>query len=105
MDEWLLALLGVHHSRCALNTLPLLHRDLFSIEDHQLDESLDHDHAVVGLSCNRVVNQRQVKKVGQLGQLLDLEQLLDPIVGDVESLQLLKLLDISQRPKPVLVQL
>jgi len=52
-----LALLRVDHSRRALDALALLHRDLFSVEYHQLYQALYHNHAVVGLAGDRVMNQ------------------------------------------------
>ena len=63
MHQRLLALLGINHSCGTFDALSLFHRDLFSIEDHQLDESLDDNHAVVGLPCDRVVDQGEVEQV------------------------------------------
>ena len=60
VHQGLLALLWVHHARGSLDSLTFLHCDLFTIEDHELDQSLDHDHAIVWLACNRIVNQAQV---------------------------------------------
>ena len=57
VHEWLLALLGVHHASCTFDALALLHRDLLAVEDHQLDEALDDDHAVVWLASDRIVDQ------------------------------------------------
>ena len=56
VHEWLLALLGVHHASCTFDALALLHCDLLPVEDHQLHQSLDHDHAVVRLASDWVVD-------------------------------------------------
>lgn len=61
VNERLLTLLRVHHPRGTLDSLPLLHRDLLTIEDHQLHQAFDHDHAVVGLSCDRIVDQGEIE--------------------------------------------
>lgn len=61
VHEWLLPWLGVHHSSGSLNPLALLHSDLLPIEDHQLYQTLDHDHAVVLFSSNRVMNEGKVE--------------------------------------------
>ena len=105
VDQRCLSLLRIDHASDALDALPLLHGDLFAVEDHQLDEALDDDHAVVWLASDRIVDQGEVEEVGQLGELLNLEQLLDPVVRDVQGLQLLQLLDVGERLETVLVQL
>ena len=61
VHEWLLALLGVHHASCTFDALALFHRDLLAVEDHQLYQPLDHDHAVVRLASDWIVDQREVK--------------------------------------------
>ena len=61
VNKRLLALLWVNHSRRSFYALTLLHRDLLAVEDHQLNETLDHDHAVVGLAGDRIVKQGEVE--------------------------------------------
>lgn len=52
-----LPLLRIDHTSGTLDALALLNCDLFAIEDHKLDEALDHDHAIVRLASDRVVDQ------------------------------------------------
>ena len=61
VHEWLLTLLGVHHTSCTFDALALLHRDLLPVEDHKLYQTLDHDHAVVWLASYRIMDQGEVK--------------------------------------------
>ena len=89
MDEWGLALFGINHTSGTFNTLALLICNLFTIKDHQRNETLDHNHSVVWLASDRVVDQRKVEKIWKLCEFLDLKQLLNPVVGDVERLELL----------------
>jgi len=86
VDKRLLTLLRIHHSSGTFNSLTLLNSDLFAVEDHQLNESFDHDHAVVWLTSDRIVDQGQVEQVGQLSQFLNLKQLLNPIIRNVKGL-------------------
>ena len=57
MHQWLLALLRVHHSSGTFDPLAFFHCDFFTIEDHELDESLNDDHSVIRLACDWVMNQ------------------------------------------------
>ena len=100
-----LALLRINHASSTFNPLALLERDLLAIEDHELDETLADDDPIVGLPGDRVMNQREVEEVWKLGEFLDLEELLNPIVGDVQRLELLELLDVGERAQAVLIQL
>ena len=63
VHKWLLALFWINHSSCTLNSFAFLHRDLLSIEDHELNQTLDHNHTIVWLASDRVVNQRKVKQI------------------------------------------
>ena len=61
VDERGLSLFRVHDSCGTLDSLTFIHRDLLAVEDHQLDQSLDHDHSIVGLACDRIMNKRQIQ--------------------------------------------
>ena len=105
MHKWLLTLLNIHHSRRSLNSLSLLNSDFLCIKYHKLNKSFDHNHTVVGFSSNRIVNQRQIEQLRKLGQLFNFEELLDSVVGDVKSLQLLKFFYVGQGSETVFVEL
>lgn len=71
VNQGLLALLRVHHASGSFNAFTLLNTDLLSVENHELDQALDHDHPIVLLAGDRVVDEGKVKQVGQLSQFFD----------------------------------
>ena len=58
MHKRCLALLRINDACSALYPLALVHSDLFAIEDHQLDQTLDYDHTVIRFPGDWIVNQR-----------------------------------------------
>lgn len=59
VHERLVALLArVHHASNAFDTFALFQSDLLSVEDHELDKTLNYDHPVVRLTRDWVVDQR-----------------------------------------------
>ena len=96
VNQWRLTL-RIYHATCLpFYPLPFVHCDLFAVEHQQLDQSFDHNHPVVGLPCYRILQHRQLEQMGQLRQLFNLEQLLDPVARDEERLELFKLLDVGE---------
>lgn len=73
MHEGCLALLWINHAGGTFNTFAFFKGDFFTIEDHELNQALNHNHTIVGLASDRIVDKRQIEKVGQLGKFLDLE--------------------------------
>ena len=61
VNKRLLALFWVNHTCCSFNTFALFHCDLFAIEHHQLNEAFDHNHAIVGLASDRIVEQGEIQ--------------------------------------------
>ena len=57
----LLPLFRIYHARDAFNALALLRSHLFTIEDHELRESFDHDIAVVRFASDWVVDHGQIE--------------------------------------------
>jgi len=88
-----------------LNSIPLLHRDFFAVQDDQILELLNDVQPVLWLSGHGIVHQRNFHEVNELGQSVDFPELRKSIAAAMKSLQSLEPLDVGQASQAIVLQL